>query len=235
MRWLIKYIGASVGKKQIMGFTGLVWYGFLFAHLVGNLGLTAGADRFNSYGNLLQSTLREITIPVEILFLACLLTHIVIAIWVSLENRAARPIGYVKYKSAGAIKKLGRGATLSSRSMIYAGLGIAIFMTLHILRFRFGVAAPHLVVNVNGAVMRDVYTVVMTSFANPFFTVFYCIAFLLLATHLWHGVESSFQSAGLNHPKYFPLIRVFSKLYAIVIGAGFNALAVWAFLQGVHS
>jgi len=234
-RSLKNYIGSSVGKKQVMGFTGLILYSFLFAHLVGNLGLIAGSDRFNSYGNLLQSTLREIIVPVEILLLACLLTHIVLAIWVSLENLAARPVRYSTYKSAGRTKKLGRGANLSSRSMMYAGLGLMLFITIHVLRFRFGLFAPHPTTFVNGIEMRDIYTVVMSSFADPVFTVIYCIAFVVLATHLWHGVESSFQSAGFNHPQYFPFVQAFSKLYAVAIGVGFNALAIWAYLQGVHS
>jgi len=233
--WLSRYIVASIGKKQIMGLTGLVWYFFLFVHLAGNMALIAGPQGFNSYGNLLLNTLGEIIIPCEVLLLICLAVHIVLSIQVSLENRGARPIRYAKYKSAARIKGVRQGSSFSSLSMLYGGIGIALFMIIHILNFRFGIATMHPIMVANGTEMRDLYAIVMATFSQPLYTAGYIAAVLCVSAHLWHGVQSSVQSAGFNHPKYVPFVRAFSKVYAMLIGGGFSSLAVWAFLHGARS
>jgi succinate dehydrogenase / fumarate reductase cytochrome b subunit len=72
----------------------------------------------------------------------------------------------------------------------------------------------------------------LTTLAQPSYAGGYIAAFFLLGVHLWHGVQSSLQSAGLNHPKYFSLVQLFSKLFALTVGGGFSALAIWAYRMG---
>jgi succinate dehydrogenase / fumarate reductase, cytochrome b subunit len=242
--WLSRYIVSSVGRKQVMGVTGLVWYLFLFVHLAGNMALLSGPERFNSYGFLLVDTLGEVIIPCEIFFLVCLVVHVFLSIQLALENRAARPRRYVKYASAARAK--GRrggepgaapygatfGASIASQSMLYGGIGMALFLGIHVLSFRFGIATANQMSTVGGMEMRDLYAMVMATFKQPLYTAGYVVAIILVAAHLWHGVQSSVQSVGLNHAKYVPFVRAFSRLYAVLIGGGFSALAVWSFLQG---
>jgi succinate dehydrogenase / fumarate reductase, cytochrome b subunit len=241
--WLLRYMMSSIGKKQIMGVTGLVWYLFLFVHLAGNMALLSGPQRFNSYGYLLVDTLGEIIIPCEIFFLLCLVVHIYLSIQLAFENRAARPRRYVKYASAARAKGCSSesdvatsgatfGSSFASLTMLYGGIGMALFLGIHVLSFRFGVATANPMTTVGGTEMRDLYALVMATFKQPLYTAGYIVAILLVAAHLWHGVQSSVQSVGLNHAKYVPFVRAFSRLYAVLVGGGFSALAVWSFLQG---
>jgi succinate dehydrogenase / fumarate reductase, cytochrome b subunit len=230
--WIFKYLRSSIGRKQMMGITGLVWYSFLFIHLFGNLGLLAGPERFNAYSYLLTHTLGEIIIPTELFFLTCLVTHIFLSITLKLEYWQARPVKYRVNASAAKGKQVEGGRSFSSMNMIWLGLGLLLFLTLHISRFKFGLGVPHLTMMYNGEEITDLYTTVLRTLAQPAYAGGYIAAFLLLGLHLWHGVQSSFQSAGLNHPKYFGLVKVFSKVYAILIGGGFGSLVIWAYVQG---
>jgi succinate dehydrogenase / fumarate reductase, cytochrome b subunit len=233
--WFLRYIVSSIGKKQIMGMTGLVWYFFLFVHLCGNVALIGGQQRFDSYGHLLLSTLGEIIVPCEILFLVCLTLHMILSVQVAFENKAARPIRYVKYKSPARAKGIREGSSLASLSMLYGGIGIALFLAIHVLNFRFGVATANPTTVIGGTRMRDIYSVVLAAFSQPLYTAGYIVAIILVAFHLWHGVQSSVQSAGFNHPKYIRFVKIFSKLYAVFIGGGYTSLAVWAFFQRVSA
>ena len=71
----------------------------------------------------------------------------------------------------------------------------------------------------------------MRFFAKPWFTAFYVFSFAVLFTHLAHGVQSSLQSLGINHPRYNLALRVVSMAYAVLICGGFGGLAIWAYFQ----
>jgi succinate dehydrogenase / fumarate reductase, cytochrome b subunit len=229
--WINNYIASSIGKKQLMGVSGLILYGYLFLHLFGNAGLLLGSDHFNSYGHMMLSTMAVVVIPVEIFLMFCLITHITLSIIVTLENRQSRPVKYKRHRLVAKSRRIPGGATTASRTMIYGGIALFLFILLHVLHFKFGVRAPDRIAVVNGVEMRDIFSVATLFFANPWFTAAYLAAFFILGAHLWHGVQSSFQSAGLNHPKYTPFIQLFSKAYALLIGGGFSLIALWAFLR----
>lgn len=229
--WLRNYLSSSIGKKQLMGMTGLVLYGYLLLHLFGNLGLLIGPDHFNSYGHLMLTTMAVVVIPIEISLIFCLVTHIALSIMVTYENRQSRPIGYKRHRVAAKSRRIPGGATAASRTMIYGGVAMFIFILLHVLHFKFGVRAPDRIALVGGVEMRDIFIVATSFFANPWFTAAYLAAFTVLGAHLWHGVQSSFQSAGLNHPKYTPIIHLFSKAYALLVSGGFSLIALWAFFR----
>ncbi len=221
---VFRYLGSSIGRKQILGLTGVFLYLFLLFHLAGNLGMLAGAEHFNSYGYLLLHTLREIIVPIEFLLLAAFVLHLALGIRLAIENRGARSERY-----AVSASKAKRGPY--SRWMAFSGSWLLVFVLVHVPHFRLGAYSPVGTVVYNGVEMRDIYGTAIRFFAMPWFTGFYVFSFAVLFTHLAHGVQSSLQSLGINHPRYNSALRAVSLAYAVVICAGFAGLAIWAYFQ----
>jgi succinate dehydrogenase / fumarate reductase cytochrome b subunit len=211
-----KFFKYSVGKKQVMGVLGLLLCGFALAHLTGNLLVFQGADKFNAYGDFLHN------LPafwlIEIGLAAVFIAHIVMGIVLAVQNRAARPEGYVNKKSAG-------GATLGSMTMAFTGVYFILFLIVHLLNIRFHILpAP-----APGATEYDVTASVL---ANPGYAAFYIISALILGLHLSHGLKSSFQSLGLYKSQYASLMNRASVVYGVVIAVGYSAVAI--FLLAKH-
>jgi succinate dehydrogenase / fumarate reductase cytochrome b subunit len=213
----------SIGKKQIMGVTGLLLCGFVLTHLLGNLTLFVGSDAFNKYSHALTSN--PLIYLAEAGLLAIFLAHLGMAIKLTLENRAARPIAYHTYK------KSGRGGTFASATMAYSGIITLVFLCIHITGLKFG---THYDTNIGGIEMRDIYRTTIEYFADPIHVLIYLIAVITLGIHVSHGLWSAFQSMGWNHPKYMPKIQCASKLFGLVVAVGFSALAVFCYTKGGH-
>ncbi len=231
MHPIVRYARSSVGRKQVMGLTGIYLYGFLLIHLIGNLGLLSGSEYFNGYAHLMLSTLGKIVIPIEFTLLAAFLIHLYLGFKLSAENRSARPERYAVKASKASTASTGGNAWYRGW-MAVTGSWILLFVLVHVPHFRFGVGAEAPIAPQGEAARFDLYAEVMRSFASPWFTAFYLLSFALIFVHLAHGVRSSLQSLGLNHPRYNRTLHVASLGYAIVICGGFAALAVWAHLQG---
>lgn len=228
MNWLRQYVFSSIGQKQVMGVAGIGWYFFLFTHLLGNLGMLAGPERFNQYSHLLLHTLAEIVVPIEILFLVLFFVHVVLAVRITIQNKKARPMRYEAHKSMGK-------ATLYSRTMAITGLWILVFIVIHVSNFKYGGGQGFNTVTYDGVEMKDLYGNMMDHFKNPFYTLFYVVSMLCVGLHVAHGLQSSLQTVGFNHPKYNGFAVRFSRLYGLFIGLGFAGLAAWAyFSQGGH-
>ncbi len=214
----------SVVKKQIMGITGLLLCGFVLAHLLGNMTLFIGSDAFNKYGHTLTSN--PLIYLAEAGLLAIFLAHIVMAIKLIIENRAARPVPY-----AYSRKQSGRGATFASSTMPISGILTLVFLVVHIMGLKFGPVYPTVV---NGVEMRDLYKTTIEYFQDPLHVLFYVIAVVSLGVHVSHGFWSAFQSLGLNHPKYMPKLKCAAWAFGILVGGGFSALAIFCYFQGVR-
>ncbi len=210
-----KYFKYSIGKKQVMGVLGLLLCGFAFAHMTGNFLVFQGAEKFNAYGDFLHNlpAFRLIELSLAALFIA----HIVMGIVLAVQNRAARPEGYVNKKSSG-------GATLGSSTMAFTGIYFILFLIVHLLNIRFHILPKP----VAGASEYDVTAAVM---ANPGFAIFYIVSALVLGLHLSHGLQSSFQSLGLYNREFTPLLKKVSVLYGIVIAVGYSAIALFMLIK----
>ena len=92
MNPVFRYLRSSIGRKQVMGLSGILLYGFLLVHLVGNLGLLSGPEYFNKYGYLMLHTLRKVVVPIEFALLGAFLLHLFLGFMVTAENRAARTV-----------------------------------------------------------------------------------------------------------------------------------------------
>ena len=211
MNWYFFILGSSVGKKMLMAVTGLGLIGFLSVHLLGNVMAFAGADAFNDYAAKLHSL--QPYLSVFNLGLAMLgLVHIVIGIFLFFENRKARPTRYKVYHNPG-------GRTIGSNTMTYTGLLILIFIIFHLLKFTF----------IDKSVV-PIYQQMSAAFGNPLWVLFYVIAMMIVAVHLSHGFWSMFQTFGINHPRYMPLIMKLGLVVTFVFGIGFGILPIYLFI-----
>ena len=224
MNAFTKYLRSSIGRKQLMGICGIWLYVYLLIHLLGNIGVLAGAERYNRYGHILLHDLAEIIIPIELSLFAAFVLHIVLAIKLGMENRAARGVNY-------AVKGTGGRKTLYSTTMTATGLVILAFTVIHIAHFRLGMVTGRTLVVYDGVEMRDLYGTMMHGFSIWWYTLAYVAVMALIFSHLAHGVQSSLQTLGFNHPKYAPAVHWLSRGYAVLISGGFSLLAIWAFFQ----
>jgi succinate dehydrogenase / fumarate reductase, cytochrome b subunit len=215
------FAGSSVGKKVLVAITGLMLFGFVIVHLLGNLTLFIPdqGEALNKYAHFLEHLLHGWLIYVfEVGLIAAFLVHAIYAIKSSwLDKRRARPERYAMVKNAGGKSR----KTLASTSMIFTGPIILIFVVLHVKMFKF---ADHPMVTYNGTEMKDFYAVVVEAFKVPWIMISYVIVMILLGTHLWHGVWSAFQSMGWNSDRHIKCLSRLSVVAGIVLGLGFLVL-----------
>lgn len=223
MSWLRTYLTSSIGRKQLMGATGVILYGFLAMHLSGNMLLFLGEEVFNKYAHQMTVEMKPLTLPVEFLLLAAFIVHVYSAFHVTIENRRARKSRY--HGSSPS-----RGATIFSATMAATGGILLIFIIAHVPHLRLGVYETIPTVVYGGVEMKNVYFILMKGFSNPLFTAFYIFSLIGIGFHLAHGVKSSLQTFGISHPKYNSFIAVFANLYAFVITLGFIVIAVWSYI-----
>lgn len=214
------FLGSTVGKKYLMGISGLVWAGFVLAHMAGNLLIFVSHDAYNTYGHMLTSG--NIIYVAEAVLVLALITHVGLAINLTATNRAAKETRYAV--SASGKKK----ATLASRTMAIQGSLILVFIILHLITFKYG---THYETEVNGVVMRDLARLMEETFQSTGYVVWYLISLIILGFHLSHGVGSSFQSLGLMEGTYRKLWMKLSYGYAFIVALGFIAQPLYLFLR----
>lgn len=211
---------SSVGTKLLIGLTGFALFAYLILHLVGNALIFAGPEVFNEYSHWLLSN--PLIIPIELGLLAIFLLHIYKAITNYLSNRAARPTGYTLKKFAGYTSR----KSVASSTMIWSGLVIAAFVVVHVKQFKYG--AWYQTVSANP--IRDLARTEFEVFSHPLWVAFYFAATLIVGLHLRHGIASSFQSLGLDHPLYTRRLTIWGVVFAIIIGGGLACIPVWVYL-----
>jgi succinate dehydrogenase / fumarate reductase cytochrome b subunit len=208
MIWVIRVFSTSIGKKQLMAVTGLLFLVFLTTHLLGNLSIYGGQGAFNAYAEHLHA-LGKLLVVAEVGLVVALLIHVTLAILLFFENRKARPVKYAVDKSGGG------GRTFSSQMMPYTGLLILAFVGVHLATL-----SHHIVDQTNRTIFQIAYEV----FSNKGFLVLYLASMVIVALHVRHGLWSAFQTVGANHPKYMPCIEKLSIVFAVIVGLGFGSL-----------
>jgi succinate dehydrogenase / fumarate reductase cytochrome b subunit len=204
--------------KFIMGVSGLIWVGFVMAHMLGNLLLFAGADAYNSYSHALISG--NIIYVAEGALIFSLLSHVLMGFRLTLKNKMAKGSRY--HVQAAGEKKV----SVASRTMILHGTVILFFVVYHLITFKFGTFYS---VNVHGTEMRDIFRLVKEVFSNPGYVVGYVFCVLLLTAHLSHGVASLFQSFGINNRAHDKKIKLAGLVYAFIVGGGFLIQPIYVY------
>ena len=219
----LKFRQSSLTKKALVACAGLFMLVFLPVHLITNLFiLPITADH--------EQTFREIThflgtFPVikiiEIALMTAIVVHIFYTTALYLQNRRARPI---RYKKPGRSER-----TPFSRFMIHTGICLFIFIIIHFINFYFvklgWVSVPEGVKN-----QDDFYPMIYRLFSNKYYSILYIILLIPVGFHLAHAFQSAFQTLGLNHHLYTPVIQAVGYIFAVGITLGFISIPVYFLL-----
>jgi succinate dehydrogenase / fumarate reductase cytochrome b subunit len=218
MAWALSFYSTSIGKKVVMAITGLILFGFVIGHMLGNLQMFVGANQMNAYAATLKAN-AALLWGVRIVLLVAVILHIVAAVQLTRMSLHSRPEGY-HYKDVIQ-------ADYAARTMRWSGPIIAVFVIYHLLHFTSGSVHPQFDVH-------DVYRNVILGFRVWPVSVLYIIAMLALALHLWHGVWSLFQTLGLVNPRSDKILHRLAAMATLAIVIGFISIPV-AVLAGFIS
>ena len=213
------FFTSSIGKKYLIGVTGIFVSLFVLTHMLGNMLLFVSPEAYNTYSHKLITN--PFIVLIELVLAAIFLTHVIYTITTTIDNKNARGNRPVAMTTSGA-----KAVTLSSKTMIYHGLLIFVFTVHHLITFKYG---TNYEATYNGVTMRDLHRLVLEVFQSPAYVVWYLVAMCFLGFHLSHGVQSIFQTLGFNHPRYTPGIKKFGLIYALVVSIGFLIQPLYVF------
>lgn len=216
-------LGSSIGKKFVMGLSGLFLVSFLFVHCFINamIFFDSTGTLFNEYAHFMGSNI--VIRIMEVGLFAGLLIHIVDGLWLWKLNNEARPVNYA-YSQASANSKW------YSRSMGLLGTILLIFLIVHLYHFW----VPSRITGLQDSAVpgvHDLYAEMVMVFKNPIVVILYVLTQISLAYHLLHGFKSGFQSIGLNHKKYNGVIHIAGVVYSIVIPFVFALMPIVLYLR----
>jgi succinate dehydrogenase / fumarate reductase cytochrome b subunit len=210
MTWFGNFYRSAIGKKAVMAVTGVILFGWIFAHMAGNLKLFLGSEALNHYAEWL----RDLGGPIfphevalwltRVLLVVAVIFHIHSAYALTMMNRNARPVGY-------ADRDFVKG-TYAARTMRWGGVIILLFVIYHLLHLTTG--DVH-----HDFIKGDVYHNVVTGFQVWWVSAVYILANLALGLHLYHGLWSMFSSLGMTNPRFEQWRRTFATVFALVITA----------------
>lgn len=230
MKKLLSTFSYSIGKKMIMGLTGIFLIVFLVEHLIGNLLLLSGPEAFNAYAHFMGTN--PLVRAMEFVLFGGFILHIVDGLRLKMQNAKARPVRYAVTST--------QNASWFSKNMAVTGTILLIFFILHLISFfikaRFGVDVNFGVdpgcyegdwANaVHGEDGFSMYHKAAFLFSIPWYSAIYVVAMIVVMMHLLHGFQSAFQTLGLNHPKYTPLIKAIGYGYAVLVPLGFCVIPI---------
>jgi len=211
-----------VGKKAVMAVTGFILFGYVLVHMLANLQIflptpAGGTPALDRYALQLR-VFPPVLWGARVVLLAAVVLHIIAAVQLSWLNKLeSRTTRYVKYTP--------QASSYASRTMWWSGPIIFFYVIYHLLDLTFGRWNPNFE---EGHVRHNV----IASFQNPWVAGFYVVANVLLAIHLYHGVWSMCQTVGISHPRYTPILKTASAIFAVAIGVGFCAVPI-AVLAGI--
>ena len=217
----LELLRSSVGRKTVMAVTGLFLMGFVVAHLLGNLQVFLGPEWLNGYSEHLED-LPVLLWPARVFLLITLLAHMTTGISLAMENRRARPVGYLM---VGTVQ-----ATQASRAMVLTGLTLFLFIVYHLLHFTWGVAHPQYCHFTDPKGRDDVYSMVILSFQDRRISAIYVLAMFVLCAHLRHGASSFLQSLGWTPPGAEKKVRTLGQVFGWLIFFGFASIPVCSYL-----
>jgi len=227
MKWLLNFLTSSIGQKLVMSLTGLFLITFLIVHLIGNIQLLYGDNgvAFNVYAKFMTGNPLIKTVSWGLYFF--ILLHAVQGIILWLKNKSAKGSQY-------AVQ--GKNSSWASKNMGPLGMIMLIFLIIHMYQFwlkmKLGTVTP---VTIDGVEVQNLYAQVVYVFTNPLFVIFYVVCMVAIAFHLAHGFQSAFQSLGLNHKKYTPIIKFVGLAYSILVPLGFALIPIVMYMKFVFN
>ncbi|MGB5167341.1 MAG: succinate dehydrogenase cytochrome b subunit [Acidimicrobiia bacterium] len=217
--WLGPFFTSDVGMKWMMALTGIGLLGYILVHMIGNLKIFIGPEDLDHYAESLRTLLYPIFPKEGVLWLfriglsAMAIIHIWSATVLALRNRKAR--GSIRYEK----KREYAAADYASRTMLWGGVLIALFVLYHLADLTIGSANPDYVAG-------DVYNNVVYSFERWPVALFYLVTMVFLALHIYHGAWSLFQSLGMANPRYDVWRRYLAVALALAILIGNSSIPI---------
>jgi succinate dehydrogenase / fumarate reductase cytochrome b subunit len=211
MTRVLKLHDSSVGKKILMAVSGLLLWGFVIGHMIGNLKVYQGRAAFNHYAEGLRSFGQpffgnsQLLWLTRLVLLLAVLVHIVAAVQLVLRSRRARKVGYQRFDS--------EVFSYASRTMTWGGVAILAFVIYHLMHFTFGNVHPDFRAG-------DAYYNFVRGFQSPVVSAAYMLAMVPLGLHLYHGFWSAFQTLGANNPLYNRWRRPAALMVALIVVLG---------------
>ncbi len=221
---LLKALQSQVGRKILSSITGIGLIIFLIGHLAGNLTLFGEANAFNAYTFNLES-LGWILYIIEFVLVLGFILHAYVGISIWWRRRKNRPEGYEKYESKGGPSHM----TWSSKSMIFTGIVLLVFLVIHLDSFKF---ADTEMTTLNGEQVRDLKALVMEKFQTPLYAFGYTFVMILLGLHLRHGFWSAFTSLTMRHNKLSGIVYTIGVVFAILLAIGFIFIPLYIYFTG---
>lgn len=212
----MRLLSDSIGRKAVMAVTGLLMVLFVVGHLLGNSTVFFGPNALNGYAQKLHDLAAVVWIT-RLVMLTAVILHIAISIQITLENEAANPSKYAVDRSLKA--------TFASKSMIWTGLAIGVFIVYHLLHFTIR-ALPNMVLGTDALNRFDVFAMVTDAFHKASISIIYVVAMVALFLHLSHGVQSLFQTLGLSNDKTQPAYGTGGKVLSTIFLIGYGAIPV---------
>lgn len=214
---------SSVGKKLLMSLAGLFLILYLLIHMgINLLVLCEDPESFNRAAHFMGTN--PLIRVMEIVLFGGFLIHMIYGVIVSIQNWFARPVGYKKDNNSQT--------SFFSKYMLHTAIIVTIFLVLHLLDFYIKAKIVGDVPDVtygDGETMHNLGVLVITRFKIGWVVIVYVIALLGLGFHLHHGFQSAFQTIGLNHPVYTPIIKAIGLIYTIAVTAGFISIPIVAY------
>jgi succinate dehydrogenase / fumarate reductase, cytochrome b subunit len=227
MKWS-QFFNTSIGKKLLVGATGLFLCSFVLVHLAGNVQLLYNdrGEAFNVYATFMSHNglIQFIAWGLK----AVILLHAIIALQLTFKNRAARPVKY-------AINPGNQTSSWFSRQMAIMGSILLVFLIIHLKDFWWAMhygQMNEITYEDGGESYRDLYEATRIAFKQLWIVIIYVIGMVGLSFHLIHGFKSAFQTFGLNHVKYNGLINVVGVwLFGVIIPIGFAIIPVYIYFN----
>ncbi|MFY0644408.1 MAG: succinate dehydrogenase cytochrome b subunit [Bacteroidia bacterium] len=209
--------GSSIGKKIVMALSGLFLVSFLLLHFAVNFVSVFSPDAYNAASEFMGTNFLVQFVMQPILVIG-VIVHFVMGMYLEVQNRSARKVKYAKYKGNA-------NSSWMSRNMIYSGLVVLLFLAVHFVDFWFPEMQYKYIDKLSDA--QRYYPELVEEFHNPVRVGVYVLAFIALILHLLHGFQSSFQSVGLSHKRYTPVLKTLGVLFAYIVPIGFIFIALF--------
>jgi succinate dehydrogenase / fumarate reductase, cytochrome b subunit len=207
MQKALTLLDTTVGKKAALAVSGLVLFGFVFGHMLGNLQVFLGPEVFNHYAEMLKGNI-PLLWGVRSTLAFALVVHVAMMIQLYNRSLSARPVGYRVQKAVTS--------TYASATMKYTGPLLLAYIVFHILHL----TAPGLALGDYEHSPTDAYANFVNGFSVPWVAIVYVVANIFLSMHLYHGSWSLLQSLGLSHPRYNVLRARIAQGVAMIITVG---------------
>lgn len=204
------WAASTIGRKQIIGITGLGLCAFVLSHMAGNLLILISPQAYNEYAHALISN--PLIYVAEAGLVLLFLAHLATASVIQFKNWKARDRRYEVPPNGE------KGTSVARRTLWAQGMLILVFLILHLNTFKYG---ENYTVNYGNGEIRDLHKLVIDVFQQPGYVVWYVVALVVLYFHLAHGLASSLQTMGIHHPRYQPAIKASGLFYAIIVAGGF--------------